>query len=361
MRFLGLSVGLLIGIGTLSLVSPVFTKWKPSLQCRDFVGVEGPPLPSPDGAPDPFLRLGVPSLDNQVCVLTQFFKDCRDFPSPLVATIANALLFGTALSNTVFVGFEATRSDSRGAAASASLTAFLMQYIGISVIIPAVWFPSFLYSHATPLAHQAPVSRPAAISIAQPRLLVFIALANVVVGAMLLYLGFAPDSSSYSIAFFVFQFLPIASPWLWPLFRSTTPSSVKDAVTSSVTATQIYYAFAVLFSLHHWVGFVVPLIFTPDTTPLSNLATLWAFLKKLPQESRALPTWFLLLDGISLTATNALIVATEQQTFASTVTSLLLFAAQSVVVGPGAAFMLFCASREQAIRRVHYVDPQKLS
>ncbi|RHY39953.1 hypothetical protein DYB30_004427 [Aphanomyces astaci] len=225
-----------------------------------------------------------------------------------------------------------------------------------------MWLPSFLYSHTSPLAHQAPVDRPSSISVGTPRLLAFIALANVVLGAALLYLGFGPDVY-YPVAFVVFQFWPIVSPWIWPVVTvgTTPPSSVKDAVAASVTATQLYYAFAVLLSLHYWVGFVLPVATSPGTTPLGALGTLFSFLKQFPQEIHSLPQWFLIVDAISLTATSALIVASEQRTAATAITSGFVFIVQAVVLGPGGAFMLFCASREQAIRRVHYVTPQKLS
>ncbi|RHY99943.1 hypothetical protein DYB37_007612 [Aphanomyces astaci] len=225
-----------------------------------------------------------------------------------------------------------------------------------------MWLPSFLYSHTSPLAHQAPVDRPSSISVGTPRLLAFIALANVVLGAALLYLGFGPDVY-YPVAFVVFQFWPIVSPWIWPVVTvgTTPPSSVKDAVAASVTATQLYYAFAVLLLLHYWVGFVLPVATSPGKTPLDALGTLFSFLKQFPQEMHALPQWFLIVDAISLTATSALIVASEQRTAATAITSGFVFIAQAVLLGPGGAFMLFCASREQAIRRVHYVTPQKLS
>ncbi|KAF0690458.1 Aste57867_18190 [Aphanomyces stellatus] len=356
MRVLHGLLAIAVAVGTAALLGPIFEIWKPPAQCRDLFGVQGMPLPSPEGVADPFLRLGIPSIDNQVCGLTKFFEECRDYPTPLVALLTHALIFSPAISVGLFVSVEATRKLASGPASWASFISFLSQYLGISFAIPAVWFPAFLYSYATPLSlPKSSKHAPTDVSLGSPLLLGFIGAMSALQASVFLYLGFA-RGPHYGTFFFVFQFLPIVVPWLWPLLQlvGRRPSSTEAASHASVAASQIYFTFAVFLALHHWIGFVAPLMTTPDATPQAILTTLLAFLREMPSTPQFLPTWFLLIDGLSLTLTSALVVASQQANVATAVLVFLGFFIQAIFLGSGATLMLFAGTREAAIRRVHF-------
>ncbi|KDO31783.1 hypothetical protein SPRG_03703 [Saprolegnia parasitica CBS 223.65] len=330
-----------IAIGTCALIGPALVAWKPPTRCAHVPY----PLARADGAADDFVRTGIIGLDNIICTFTHFFHDSQAYSIAPHVEMINHLLSSALLGVALFMGLESTRQRARGPCAWPAFTATMYQLLGISVVFPMLWIPSFLYSYPQSLARCSRQSHSAPLR-SEPSFFVMT----------------HSTGLDFQRAFVIFQFWPSVFPLLWPVLRAVVPapSTKASATTASSVASGLYRFFALALTLHHWGLLVAPLVHRGSVAPLIDL---YDFLLSMPfAENEAIPLWFLLVDAVSLVASMALLVVTESTSahgFSRAALSLGLFMLTSIVLGPGAAFSLFCASREDGIRAVHWTTSTK--
>ncbi|EQC35046.1 hypothetical protein SDRG_07286 [Saprolegnia diclina VS20] len=358
MRAVGWIGSLAITLGTCALIGPALMAWKPPARC-----VHAPyPLAPADGADDGFVRTGIVGMDNFLCIFTHFFLDSQASPIPSRVEMTNHLLSSALLGVALFMGLESTRQRARGPCAWPALTATMYQLLGISVVLPMMWIPSFLYSYPQSLGKAVAVPLPVhELTLGASPLLVTIAFGTAAFGAIF-FVMIHSTGLDFQRAFVIFQFWPSVFPLLLPLLRVlvSNPSTKASATTVSRVASGLYRLFALALTLHHWTFLVAPLVRRGSVAPLRDLS---AFLLSMPLDAnQAIPLWFLLVDAISLTTSMALLVVSESSSahgLGRAARSLVLFMLATIALGPGAAFSLFCASREDGIRAEHWNAPKK--
>ncbi|OQR90759.1 hypothetical protein ACHHYP_05282 [Achlya hypogyna] len=355
MRSAGLVTSIGIAVGTGLLLGPLMLSWKPPTECGDIFGADDLLLPPPAGATDLFFRTGIVGLDNGICALTHFFKDAQTRPSVPIAQLSSALLFSVFVAMGLFQALESTRRTARGFIAWPAITGTLSQIFGVSFVVPALWLPTFFYSYPTPLAKKPLVALPVAdVSLGSVALVGLIGLGAVAFATIYLLMTVATDQV-FQLAFVVFQFWPTFFPLLWPILRlvSPNPTTKPAAGVASVVASALYRFFALALALHYYTAIVAPLV---RARSIDAVVASVHFLVAGPTTNSAMPQWFLLVDAVSLFTSQCLLVLSESS---GRLATLVHFLVGSVVVGPGAALALFCATREDAIRSTHFTTGYK--
>ncbi|OQR89309.1 hypothetical protein THRCLA_09800 [Thraustotheca clavata] len=347
-----ISIGIAVFTGW--RVIPTLLRWKPHV-CQDISGIDGPPLRLVTG--DEFIRLDIEGFDNFVCTLTYFFKHCQGIPSEIIDRLTNSLIVSCVVGMYLFLSIESTRKIAKGFCAWPTITGTLFQIIGIGLIIPALWLPSFFYSYKQPLCN--PRQRRMALddgTLGSVVLLGIIAIGVLIVMSTFLALS-VTQGYIFQVIFMVFQFFPSIYPLLWPLVRVVFPNPTLQpgTETSSIVASAIFRFVALVLTLHHYVAFVTPLLLIENKS--EAIMTWIKFALEIPTNSDHIPQWFLLYDAFSVLLCLSIIVFYENaasHTIFHGVVTLLRFIIMTVIISPGAAFCLFCATREDAIRRIHF-------
>ncbi|KDO32189.1 hypothetical protein SPRG_03406 [Saprolegnia parasitica CBS 223.65] len=327
-----------IALGTVALIGPVVVRWQPPAQCLQTHA-------SDDALASYF---GVDGLDNALCIIGHFFQQSQALPSEPVADIVSALLVNCVAAMVLFMGFESTRHGARGPVAWPAFIGTAYQWGGIFFAASVLWLPSFFASYPEPLAttRALPLGD---TTLASRALLWFIGLGTCAFAVVFHGMHFA-HGPLFAHAFIVFQFWPSLFPLLYPAVRwwSPHPTSVAEAAAASSTASFLYRAFAAALTLQHWGTLAIVLAHADAMDLVDGFASL---VRTSPPDASLIPSWFLVVDGVSVFASMTLLVVAEARNGARTFAHLVL---ASFLLGPGAAFSLLCATREDAIRSTHF-------
>ncbi|KAJ3081791.1 hypothetical protein HDU99_004651 [Rhizoclosmatium hyalinum] len=335
LRVATIALSLLIFIITISRLSHYFLGWKPIKYCgTSAFAIEAPP----HHHPDPFFRTHLPFIDTQLCVITQTFSevDNRQIFGGIMA-----LLFPVA----AFVALESSRSSTRGPSSSFGLLATLWQMLGISVILPLLWLPSFAWSQTAVLATDP--KNFSKVSLGSTAILHRQAFGVLLWTVISLLLDWAPKIY-YNELILLFQYVPTVVIVLWAPFalsetarhRSTT---IPEAQKSSGRANEIYGLFGLLSVVIYSYYVLVP--FASMT-----VSELCQFLLSLPAEHEKLMDWFLIGEWASVTISLSVLVVSESLALGQNgILALVLFLAFGVVIGHGTSFMVFAIWRERKI------------
>jgi hypothetical protein len=346
----------------------------------------------PNNEPDNFFRFQVPVIDPIHCTLTQFFRDATTYPSEPTTRVISFLLFSLFAAVLLVAGFESTRSSAKLVASSVAMLAFCSQFMGVSMALPFIWLPSYLFSYAyipTPPASLAPRNVLLRILITSAiTLIVAIVMMNSMkdtypptethaaqqrpshwLVSIIQYIfqitglsTFAEqhkDQHPINWLFLIFQYFPIGMPLLWVSFGNQgkiNANSKKLEVTmkslkSSETAKRLYSMTTGILAFLHIVAIQTFLNHTYLSTSSTPSSFPFEPLLQLLKTSilyggkngnlRSLPAYFLLVEIISVTLTMGLFVAYE-----GGFQSLLLYLVGSVFIGPGASLCAFGMFKE---------------
>ena len=211
-----------------------------------------------------------------------------------------------------------------------------------------LWLPSFFAAYPEPLATSRAL--PLRDTTLGSRALVwFIGLGTFAFAVVFHGMHFA-HGSLFAHAFIVFQFWPSLFPLLYPAVRwlAPHPTSIAEAAAASTTASFLYRTFAAALTLQHWGSLAIILAHSDAKDLVHGLTN---FVCTYPPDANLIPSWFLVVDGVSVFASMTLVVVAEARNGARTFAHWVL---ASFLLGPGAAFSLLCATREDAIRSTHF-------
>ncbi|EQC25717.1 hypothetical protein SDRG_16419 [Saprolegnia diclina VS20] len=341
MRSAGFVATAAIALGSLALIGPVAVRWQIPAQCLEHQ--ETRPL---DDALTSYF--GVDGLDNALCIIGHFFQQSQALPSEPIADIINALLVNCVAAMALFMGIESTRQGPRGPVAWPVVIGTAYQWGGIFFAASVLWLPAFFAAYPEPLATTRAIPL-RDTTLGSGALLWFIGLGTFAFAVVFHAMHYA-HGSVFAHAFIVFQFWPSLFPLLYPAVRwlAPHPKVVAEAAAASTTASFLYRAFAAALTLQHWTSLAIVLAHSDAMDLVHGLAN---FVCTYPPDANLIPSWFLVVDGVSVFATMTLLVVAEARNGARTFAHLVL---ASIVLGAGAAFSLLCATREDAIRSTHF-------
>eukprot|EP00850_Spirogloea_muscicola_P008026 SM000042S15293 [mRNA] locus=s42:91649:94133:- [translate_table: standard] len=215
------------------------------------------------------------------------------------------------------------------------------QVFGVSVILPLLWLPAYFLSGAADQRKAAPTSR--AVSVQR---IVAIAIVMYVqtIFCVCLMLPFETDLLKKLIA--IFQIIPVVAPFFWlPAAVTERSTKNKDQGHSAVLALHLVQAGAALA----WHVVAVPYAGLLHPSALSEVYNLFH-----SHEGGSACKYFLLVDLLVFIGANFYQVLLEHGILA-----LLVVAAGTVLVGPGAALALYYAYREAQFLALPADDAKK--
>lgn len=163
-------------------------------------------------------RLGVTAVDDYVCVVVQSFRQGLSTPW---GTWITGYLITTLVSVYGFLAVEGSRAKSGWFLYLTPLHALLFKLIGISVIVPAIWLPSYiLYNAGDRTPSEMWRKRVSTVRIGA------IALSLILLKFNALAMLFPFSEEGKETAIVLFQMAPIALSFLWlPVYSKTEASS----------------------------------------------------------------------------------------------------------------------------------------
>lgn len=270
-------------------------------------------------------RFGVPVVDDFLCVVVQSF---RQGLSTAEGTWITGYLITTLVSVYGFLAVEGSRANAGWFLSLTPLHALLFMLIGISVVVPAIWLPSYILYNAgdrTPgeiWRKKVSMVRIGAIALS----LILLKL-----GALAIFFPYSDQGKE--IAILLFQLAPIVLACLWlPVF--STEGVSQTAGHKRVKAMHLMQAEAGL--IWHLIG-ILFIIRDPEIP--------WKVFKLLYSWSNTeFQAYFLLVDVSVLFLGFMYVIVLEDG--ANTAS---LVALGSLLMGPACALSTYFAYREHEI------------
>ncbi|KAI8477223.1 MAG: hypothetical protein J3K34DRAFT_398720 [Monoraphidium minutum] len=286
---------------------------------KDACGLNGPPK----GDAPPHLKLGFGFLDGLHCLLTPFFLDCVALPAGRFFVIKTLELAAAVMA---LMAVEDCRTSARGFVRGSILVLIASQIVGVSVAVPFLWLPCFLlFARRHVEGAFLPAGKMPGVAVAS-------ALAALLT-APLAAASLLPDDARLRVVVNFNLLLP-ALPLLWML------SPGGRAPGNAAAASALRAAAAVAFVMHVAAFADLALSHNLDGTAAARAVAAVA--------SRAspdlFPANFMLFDFLGLLGAAAIFAISE---FGSS--EVVGMAAKAVIIGPGAAFALACAAREERL------------
>eukprot|EP00877_Chromochloris_zofingiensis_P002440 jgi/Chrzof1/12197/Cz06g24230.t1 len=266
-----------------------------------------------------YFKTGIPPVDAFHCLLTPFFLDTLKVPFGRFVTAGT---LGTAIGALGIAAIESIRLSSRFFVKSWFLTALLSQLLGISVVYPLAWLPSyFLATKSRVPAARLPASKVSGV---------FIAFLLTSATMVLLIKVNDFDRPIQDIIVVAFNLgLPL-SAIIWTIVPARGPQGHQWAIT-------MFYVLAVLTAAYHWYS-VVDVVQNSSWEEVKGVA--------LRTQVKYMPAHFLLVDMSVLFLATCMFISGESG-FGWVITVLGL----TVLVGPGAAILHYGARRESQLAR----------
>ncbi|KAJ3305621.1 hypothetical protein HDV03_001266 [Kappamyces sp. JEL0829] len=253
----------------------------------------------------------IPIIDHFLCFITPFFDAVVQ--SGNVGTASYAFVCAPLLAAFLFFGIESSRQGAPFLVRWGVLVFALGQLISISVAVPLLLLPAWFLGKNRLRGFTAK-NRPGYLSGSDAVMANAIAIWWLSVVIPLLVFGV----SMYSIFVFFYGY----------------DNDVLEAKVASDTALKLYKLYAFILAVVH-VGYSYLLINEPGFSP--------RFLVDIDPTSPLSTCVFLFIDGLSLSLSLGLLVLAEDGFL-----NFCYFAAMSIFIGPGAAFLVTCSKREQA-------------
>ncbi|GBF94185.1 hypothetical protein Rsub_07172 [Raphidocelis subcapitata] len=288
---------------------------------KDACGLNGPPKgPQPE-----FLRLGNPFLDGLHCLVTPFFLDCVATPVGRF-WVLKTLEVCTPL--VVFMALEESRSSARGLVRATVAVLALSQLLGVSVALPCLWVPSFLLLSRPRVAGAfLPAGKVPAIVASQAITLAFTAV-------LVCAATFPPAAAQRAVVWFNLGIPATALIWM------LAPGGARPGNAAAAAALRLTAGAACL--LH--AASVVDLLYHSGGSPGAAWASIVDAAQLKPPAKVTYPAHFMQWDFTGVTGAALLVTLAEEG-----VAGAARLLAMAPVVGPGAAFALVAARREERL------------
>ncbi|KAJ3368389.1 hypothetical protein HDU91_000625 [Kappamyces sp. JEL0680] len=270
----------------------------------------------------------IPIIDHFLCFITPFFDAVVQ--SGNVGTASYAFVCAPLLAAFLFFGIESSRQGAPFLVRWGVLVFALGQLISISVAVPLLLLPAWFLGKNRLRGFTAK-NRPGYLSGSDAVMANAIAIWWLSVVIPLL----AAAAHLWYLWINLFQFAPLAGfiPSIFVFFYGYD-NDVLEAKVASDTALKLYKLYAFILAVVH-VGYSYLLINEPGFSP--------RFLVDIDPTSPLSTCVFLFIDGLSLSLSLGLLVLAEDGFL-----NFCYFAAMSIFIGPGAAFLVTCSKREQA-------------
>ncbi|KAI9330061.1 hypothetical protein BDR26DRAFT_922634 [Obelidium mucronatum] len=291
-----------------------------------------------------------------MCYLTQFFGEAMgNVPSEVIAKAIVSLVVTLSVAFLLLVAVESTRPTAKLFCKSFAVVGLLSQTFGISLVIPLLWFTSFLYSNTIGLAKTAKSSGAVIMtSLGSVTILNRIAVGILGFNIVCWIVSVTPPmTSAFKTWMLVFQYYPVYVVAGWAPFSLSaearrTAETVPESRERSTQAINIFHLFGYILTIQYLKDIVTPIITSNNSRELV-FDMVW-FLWHRPTEKLAIVPWFLYVESFSLFVTATLFVAEEAAFLcANWAISIISYFVGSLLIGPSASLMLFCAWRENKL------------
>ncbi|KAJ3043275.1 hypothetical protein HDV00_005278 [Rhizophlyctis rosea] len=295
---------------------------------KDFsnLPVDGPKLPD-------FEPVGIPGVDNFLCLITPFFQAALENPLNFTLSLPIFIVFFGCFP---IFALESSRSSTRLVASWFAIHALLFQTLGISVTVPLLWLPSYiLASKKVP----GPLSRPVVLAVG----VATIAFAFVVYGLLSTSLGHpGPFNLPQTHFISAFNVDPLLIPIFWvPVkyaLKFFSPATKRSALSGSGSAIGLYTVIGVVLFIAHWY-FMYSFFVVGSANSGKGWGDVWAVV--VNPEGSQLAAHFLVVDAVVLWLSMVLWFALEEGLFAAVASVGML-----LVAGPGTALCILAGMRE---------------
>nr|XP_024375823.1 uncharacterized protein LOC112282465 isoform X1 [Physcomitrium patens]XP_024375824.1 uncharacterized protein LOC112282465 isoform X1 [Physcomitrium patens]XP_024375825.1 uncharacterized protein LOC112282465 isoform X1 [Physcomitrium patens]PNR54481.1 hypothetical protein PHYPA_008158 [Physcomitrium patens] len=271
-------------------------------------------------------RFGVPAVDDFLCVVVQSF---RQGLSTAEGTWITGYLITTLVSAYAFLAVEGSRQKAGWFLSLIPLHALLFMLVGISVVVPAIWLPSYiLYNAGDRTPREIWRKKVSMVRIGA------IALSLILLKLSAIAIFFPFSEKGKEISILLFQIAPIALACLWMLLSPASEGVSQMRGHRRVKAMHLLQAEAGL--IWHLIG-VLYIIRDPEIP--------WRVFKLLHSWSNTeFQAFFLLVDVSVLFLGFMYVIVLEDGTDIAS-----LVALGSVLLGPASALSAYFAYREDKI------------
>lgn len=279
----------------------------------------------------PYYNLILPAkLDGFMCATIDFFNGAAFRTGP-VGRIIYSYLNSVVLASSIFLGIEGGRRSAKG-------FVYLYSLVTIGAAFPLLWLSSWFLSNKSKSKSDEYLSET----------YIYMVGASATINMLLMIATqFAPIefNSSIIVCLFVSLLLPLIANLYLLIFGYS--NSIVQAERGHNQALFLYYFFSgVCFMYWIYMGFLVWINFTE----VSNQQILQEFLFENPYSG------FLFVDGSSVIISFLFFIFME-----AGITAVIKMNIYSVLIGPAAAILLYCAEREsQIIKDLRSLTKQKL-